>query len=132
MIAFTVDGTPATKGSYRAYTVKRKDGRTGARVDHDNKRYRPWAARVGWIARLVMAGRPPIAGPVRVDLTFRIARPKRTKLSAPRPDGDKMERATWDAMSGVVFVDDSQVVAWSGRKEWGDPGVDVTVTEVAP
>lgn len=127
MIAFTVEGTPATKGSWRPVIA---GGRI--RLVPQLKRSKPWQELIAWKARVAMAGRSPFAGPVRVHAVFRLARPKTTKLAAPRPDGDKLDRALWDAMTGIVYGDDSQVTEWSGRKEWGDPGVSVTVEEVAP
>lgn len=127
MIAFTVEGVPATKGSWRPITV---NGRT--RLIPQLKRSKPWQEMIAWKARVAMAGRLPFAGPVRVTAVFRLARPKSTKLATPRPDGDKLDRCLWDAMTGIVYGDDSQVTEWSGRKEWGAPGVDVRVEEVAP
>ena len=85
-----------------------------------------------------MAGRPPLTGPVRVEAVFTIERPATIKRKArpgylgPLLDGDKLTRACWDALTGIVWVDDSQVVAWSGSKAWGEPGVRVTVTEERP
>ena len=41
-------------------------------------------------------------------------------------------RALWDALTGVVFVDDKQVVAWSGEKRYVDTGEGVDVTVRVP
>lgn len=46
------------------------------------------------------------------------------------PDLDKLTRAVLDALTGIVWVDDRQVVALHSTKVQGaTPGVDVTVTE---
>lgn len=131
MITFTVSGDPQTKGSAKAFRHK-STGKIIVR--NDNARCAGWSSAVGWKARLAMnAGdarhvTPTIlAVPVRVSLAFRLARPKSTKLAAPRLDLDKLIRAVLDAMTGIVYVDDRQVVEVSARKEWGKPGVDVTV-----
>ncbi len=60
-------------------------------------------------------------------MTFRVARPKTTKLAAPRLDLDKLARALLDGMTGVVYVDDKQVVRLVAAKEWGEDGASVTV-----
>lgn len=39
------------------------------------------------------------------------------------PDRDKLERATNDAMTGVIWVDDSQVAATLSQKIYIEPGM---------
>lgn len=59
-----------------------------------------------------------------MGIVFSLPRPKKylpaKHKNAPpavKPDGDKLERATWDALTQVgVIEDDARVVAWSGRK----------------
>jgi crossover junction endodeoxyribonuclease RusA len=38
------------------------------------------------------------------------------------PDGDKLDRAVWDALTGVAFTNDARVVSWSGLKRFAEPG----------
>jgi Holliday junction resolvase RusA-like endonuclease len=38
-----------------------------------------------------------------------------------KPDVDKLMRAVFDALSGVVFEDDAQVVEGSFKKAFGSP-----------
>jgi Holliday junction resolvase RusA-like endonuclease len=35
------------------------------------------------------------------------------------PDGDNLEKLLWDAMNGKIWLDDSQIIEWSGRKVLG-------------
>jgi len=135
MIAFTVDGTPAPKGSTRAFVVR---GRPV--VTEDNARTRPWAALVRDAARTSVG--PTIAFPrgvpVRLAATFRLPRPvslpKRVTTATKKPDLDKLARAIKDALTGVVWQDDSQVVAVEAVKTYAvspaRPGVDIRI-EVA-
>lgn len=82
-----------------------------------------------------MGGAPPWAGACKVDVSFYLARPgghygkRGLRPSAPeRPtkrsvgDVDKLARAVLDAMTGVVFRDDSQVVELSLHKRYADDG----------
>lgn len=84
------------------------------------------AARVAWPWA-------PLEGAVTVAIEVYLERPKTVTRMHPTSrydgDGDKFERAVWDALTGVCFVDDAQVVAWTGRKVYtdGEPGVQVTV-----
>ncbi len=125
MITFTVDGDPQTKGSAKAF----KHATTGrVIVMNDNPKCKAWASAVGWKARLAMGATPIAVGPVRVEALFTMPRPRTSKLAAPRLDVDKLIRALLDALTGIVYRDDAQVVEVVARKMWGKAGVRVTVT----
>lgn len=77
----------------------------------------------------------PWEGPIRIDLTFGIPKPK----SAPkrrrvwpdkRPDLDKLTRAVLDALTQIIFADDSQIVEVHASKDYGPPGVAIEVRRV--
>ena len=79
-------------------------------------------------AKIAMKGRPPLTGPVELIVTICRPRPKANynskgllKLSVPdypttRPDTLKQVRAIEDAMTGIVWNDDSQIVEHRLRK----------------
>jgi Holliday junction resolvase RusA-like endonuclease len=85
------------------------------------------------------AGDTIIEGPVVMSVHFKLLKPK----SAPKKkrtwpigklsgDLDKLARAVGDALTGVLFVDDCQVVQWLVSKDYGDtPGAMITVIEMA-
>lgn len=77
-------------------------------------------------------------GPLMTEMIFMFARPKchhvAGKIDRPlkddapfwhtsAPDRDKLERATNDAMTGVIWVDDSQVAATLSQKIYVEPGM---------
>jgi crossover junction endodeoxyribonuclease RusA len=112
LIHFNIEGIkPAPQGS------KRHVGR-GIMVEQSTN-LKPWREAVRQEA--LKTGAPIALGPVFLDLAFRFARPKShfnakglLKTSAPKhvitkPDIDKIERSTLDALTGVLFKDDSQV-----------------------
>lgn len=35
------------------------------------------------------------------------------------PDGDNLEKLLWDAFNGRIWIEDSQIIEWSGRKVLG-------------
>jgi len=92
-------------------------------------------------------GLDPFEGPLCVTLIYFLARPqshyRRGKFAhllkddapiapATRPDGDKLQRSTWDAIKmGGGYLDDGQVVEWPGGKYYNDegeePGVEITI-----
>ena len=99
-------------------------------VVQDNKpRQDAWASLISLKAELAMFKRALANGAVKVSMKFFFDRPKShfgtgknartTKPGAPqwhtsKPDIDKLERCVLDAMTGIVFKDDSQV--WSSAK----------------
>jgi Holliday junction resolvase RusA-like endonuclease len=139
-VDFFAPGLPGTKGSARAYV---RGGRAVI-VNDASAKAKPWAATVALAAREAMDGVAPFTGSVRVTVMFYLPRPRAhfrangvdLKATAPhyvpkRPDGDKLERCAWDALTGVVFGDDAQIVEWSGRKEYStSPGARFVVETV--
>lgn len=147
MIVFTVYGVPAPAGSKKGfYNHKAKR----VIITDDSKRSRPWKAQISDAAAEAMAGAPLLEGPLVVALTFIVPRPKGhfgsgrnagvVKASAPesptvKPDLLKLARAVEDALSGIVYRDDSQIVVETLHKLYGEPAcvkVMVTSSEVPP
>lgn len=132
-IAFTVPGVAAPGGSKRAFAHP-KTGRII--VTDDAKNNAGWKQRVSIFARQAMEGRPPLEGPLKMSMTFVVARPNShyrtgkyegrlkdwatTTCPTSRPDVTKLVRAAEDAMSGIVFKDDAQVVLQLAAKRYGD------------
>lgn len=76
-----------------------------------------------------------IEGPAAVSLEFSVPKPKsapkkRDVLPHKRPDLDKLVRAALDAMSGVAFRDDAQIVDITATKRYGTPGVYVRIEQL--
>ena len=99
-----------------------------------------------WRDAIAAAYRGPLHdGPLSVAVTFSFARPashtgKRGltvagRLAAyPKSDTDNCLKAL-DALNGVAWLDDSQIVRLCGAKGWchaGDlPGAEISITEVS-
>lgn len=137
-----VAGVPAPGGSKRAF-AHRTTGRVI--VLDDCKRNKGWRQHVAAEARRAFAG-PKLTGPLEVWATFVVPRPRdhlgtgrnadAVKAKAPRhptkkPDLTKLWRAFEDALTGVVWVDDAQIVSQRVTKAYGEtPGVRVAVFRV--
>lgn len=130
MILFSVPGIPAPKGSTRVVRVRGRTVITG-----DCRRTAGWEAGVRLLARAAMRGRPPIEGPVRVELVCALPAPKRGPQSGyhvTRPDLDKLLRAVLDALTGVCYQDDGQVAEFGARKVYGPaPGAEIAVIDLS-
>lgn len=116
-IAFFVPGLPAPKGSARGFVV---GGR--AVVTHDSKRTKPWERDIKTFASQAWKG-PPTIGAVSLKLAFTLPRPKslakRFDAHTKRPDLDKMIRAALDALTHIIYADDSQVTEIHAVKRYG-------------
>lgn len=115
-----VPGTPAPQGS------KSFKGHRGGKaiLIESSKAVGPWRERVALAAHSNAPGLSD--GPVSVDLTFILPRPKSTpKRSTPpavkRPDIDKLARAILDALTGIWFTDDSTVIDLRATKRLARP-----------
>ena len=83
----------------------------------------------------------PLQGPLRLEATFTSVQPaswsrkKRAETPAPtsRPDVDNLLKLATDALNGVVWVDDAQLVTIICRKVYGDaPSTRLIVTKETP
>jgi Holliday junction resolvase RusA-like endonuclease len=126
-VEFTVPGEPATKGSYKAFP-----GRNGKMVvKNDNPRCKGWQDAIATVARFAMQGRKPLTCAVTVRAAFRCRwEGKGEPSGVPFVDLDKLQRALFDGLQGVVLDDDALVVDVHATKTWGEPGVTVTVEPV--
>lgn len=125
MLNITVYGTPGPQGS------KKHVGR-GIMVE-SSKLVKPWREAVVWAAREALAGRGAITGPCVVDIVFSLRKPasapkKRKTYPDRKPDIDKLERSTYDALvTAGVIEDDARIVENRNAKVWAGefPGLDV-------
>jgi crossover junction endodeoxyribonuclease RusA len=92
---------------------------------------------------MVEAGIERLTGAVSIELRFGLRRPRShygaRGMVMPRhadawpsvaPDIDKLVRAALDALTGVVFVDDGQVVELIATKAYAErPGLDMRIED---
>jgi Holliday junction resolvase RusA-like endonuclease len=134
-VQFTVFGIAQPKGSTRAFVPK---GWTRPIITGDNPRTKGWQQLVAEQAQTV-ARDGLFLGPVVLRVTFHLPRPqslpKRVLHHTKKPDLDKLCRSTKDALKGVLYADDAQVVELDARKVYAAIGAApcaiVTVEEAA-
>jgi Holliday junction resolvase RusA-like endonuclease len=147
-LTFSILGVAAPAGSKRGYA---RGGHV--QIVEDSKRTEPWkleVARAGIDAMREHGFEPrSFLGPLDLFVVFRFVRPKshygtgrnaeRLKTSAPqhhvvKPDTTKLVRALEDALTGVVWRDDAQVVIQHAVKSYALRGESacarVSITEV--
>ena len=143
MISFTVPGLPVPQGSMTAFIKGGRPVITHKRSDA----LKDYRARCAMAAQA--AGASCSSEPISLRAVFYMLRPKShfgtgrnahtLKPSAPdycatTPDIDKILRALLDALTGVCFADDKQVVRAHVVQRYADanhaPGTEVQVSEI--
>jgi Holliday junction resolvase RusA-like endonuclease len=111
-----VPGRPAVKGSTVSFL---RHGRIVTK--QDTKNGKAWAANVAWCAKVAGIRPLPKGVGVIVSVEYEFTPPARGARGTPcvRPDIDKLSRALLDALTGVAYEDDGQVVALTARKSYG-------------
>jgi len=130
----TVYGKPQPAGSKRGFVNPRTKG---VIITDANKNAKPWQQEVAGAAKSAMTLPSfPQTGPLSLLLEFYLHRPKghfgsgknaeKLKDSAPRspavkPDTSKLVRAVEDALTGIIWRDDAQIVYQVAAKHYGLP-----------
>lgn len=97
---------------------------------HKNKALEPWRHQIAWRARRPMRdngfGDVIFAGPISLSVLFVLrrvqgtAKRRATPPAIKKPDLDKLTRSIGDALTGVVWVDDSQIIHGEQEKVIGE------------
>jgi Holliday junction resolvase RusA-like endonuclease len=123
MIAFFVAGKPIGQGAIS--TINGRSFHSNATV------LKPWRQLIGIHAK--NAGAKPSIKPIELTLKFFIERGKTVTRNYPTvaPDLDHYIRACGDALKGIAYLDDAQVVSVHATKVYGSPqGVSITISEI--
>jgi len=148
---FFIEGTPAPGGSKSAFVLMdKRTGKPRCRpgtnypivnvTDDAGKANKEWRKVVAWTAlKFMMSSRafPKEVG-FKVEYIFFLRRPNDhytgsnrergiLKPDAPpwhlqKPDALKFARSTEDALTGIVWADDSQTVRICSEKRWAENG----------
>ena len=140
LVSAFVSGLPVGQPRPRARRFKDRV------ILYDPKNAKPWRDAVAnTIGEMVDT---PFEGPLELTMPFSFPRPKShygtgknsdlIKGSAPKhhaqkPDLDNVIKSTMDAMNGVLYLDDKQVIQVTALKGWADrseqPGLQLDAIE---
>ncbi len=146
-IQFTVIGLPQPAGSKRAFPFHKKNGKLGVAVSDSNPKAHDWKNAVASVAVDTVDDGDwcdgLLRGPLRLMMVFTLPRPKShfkkngeltgraPQYPTTRPDTQKLARGTTDALTGIIWHDDSQIVEERLVKRYGEPArCDISVTEI--
>ena len=133
-IEFTVLGIPVPKGSTRAFAMMR-NGKPFAVTTAANPKTKSWQSEVTVMAQAHAPEEGPWEGPVALFVHFMMPRPKtlakKVRHHIKKPDLDKLLRLIKDALKGVIYKDDAQVIDVSTSKRYSlTTGVMIRATKV--
>lgn len=138
---FIVEGIPQPAGSKRGFAIKKGGHYTGSVAITDaNKKSKPWQAMVKAAAKA--AGVQLMEGSIMLTVDFyrdrpmshyrsgancHMLKPNAPKNPITKPDTTKLLRGVEDALTGIAWKDDAQVVTQYVNKRFGPPGCRVTI-----
>jgi crossover junction endodeoxyribonuclease RusA len=105
-----VEGKPVPQGSMRAFNN---------RVVHNKpKELMAWRNHIALVVGRTI--KEPTDKPVEVVIAFQLLRPKSASRLYPsvKPDLDKLIRSVLDALTGIAYIDDSQVISIKASKRY--------------
>lgn len=141
-LKITVPGDPVPKGRHRARIVqpRHKPAFIHFYQDSETEKYEN---HIAMLANIVMGGRGVLLGPLELRIIAYVPIPKSwsekmkqrcvdgVMRPVTRPDGDNYEKAALDALNGIVYKDDAQIVEmrWSKRYDH-NPRLEIEVFAV--
>ena len=120
VVGFFVPGVVVAQGRPRAFAV-----RGGHIRMYDPVKSKGWKHRVALFAQQARQDGMPWDGPIALSLIFYLSRPKsvsikKRKHPTVRPDLDNLEKAVKDGLTGILYVDDAQIVRTDCEKQYAD------------
>lgn len=117
MFDLTIDvaGDPASQGSHSVIH--------GRIVQVNSAKHKRWRNAVSFAALdLVGPDFQPLDEPIELSVIFYLPRPKSVTRDFPAvmPDVDKLLRAVFDSLSGIIYVDDSRIITATAQKRYAD------------
>ena len=104
----------------------------GRMIHSKDKELKIWRELIAWKAK--EAGCTISSEPIFMVLNFRVKKPKSVKRLFPTvpPDLDKYIRGVNDALTGIAYIDDSQVISIRATKGYAEiPGVDIEISNLS-
>lgn len=125
-VNFFVHGNPVAQGRPRFF-------RRGSFVGcYDPSKSKSWKDTIVWQA--IENKVPLLDGALDMRLVFSLKRPKSLPKKVihhvKKPDLDNLTKAVKDALKGIAYKDDSQIISCMALKRYGEPlGVQIQIYE---
>lgn len=125
MIEFIVPAIPIAQPRQRTRVIQSNGKAFASNYTPKTAPVNTFKATVRMAAAKVFADRSPILGPIAIEVLFVMPRPKNQfwkskpmprSLHTKKPDVDNIFKAVSDALTGLLWLDDSQICDCKLRK----------------
>jgi len=89
------------------------------------KTFKEAIAWYGKVAALRQGLRSPVDGAISINLIFQMGKNGKAVYHTKKPDIDNLAKAVKDALKGIIYKDDSQIVEAHLFKQYGEPAVKI-------
>jgi len=120
-LAFEVNIKPVAQARPRFYT--RHYGHKRFIGVYDPAKCKSFKEAVSWHAKIAVIEKDlkePLRGAIALSLTFQMGENKKEKFHTKRPDLDNLAKSVKDALKGIIYHDDSQIVEAHLFKKYGE------------
>jgi Holliday junction resolvase RusA-like endonuclease len=127
-ISFTVQIKPVPQARPRFF-VRRKGNKTFVGA-YDPARCKTFKEVIAWHAKIKAKEtglREPTTAPIAISLIFGMGKNGGRRFHVKRPDIDNLAKAVKDALKGVIYADDSQIVEAHLFKQYGGPEIKIEI-----
>jgi len=135
-VFMTIEGPPEGKGRPRFRRVK------NFVQTYTPAKTKTYEGKIKEVAKQAMGDSEPLETPVGIQMSIKLPVPKsyskkrasdclnKFEMPTKKPDWDNVAKAVTDALNGIVYVDDCQIVSASVHKMYAmEPCVEVYVYE---
>lgn len=100
---------------------------TSGKRRFNDSRYSNFKVALGYIAKTAMGGQAPLTGKIKIQVdVYRNLKPESLRFG----DADNHLKAILDALNGIAFEDDRQVVEATVRLHKGKPRIEIELEEL--
>lgn len=93
----------------------------------NDSRYSRFKNQLGYIAKEAMRGQDPLTGAIKISVdVYRKYKPDSLRYG----DADNHLKAVCDALNGICYEDDRQIVDATVRLHRGEPHIDIELEEI--
>jgi len=121
-INISIDGLPAAKGNWIVVH--------GVFIPSNREKLNTWTRQIRQTARAAYSPAAPSQAAIDLKIKFFMPASRNKGACITRPDLDKLARAVMDALEGIIYADDSQVVRLTAEKVYNPfKGADIEIKE---
>jgi Holliday junction resolvase RusA-like endonuclease len=100
---------------------------------YDPKKSKNFKEVVAWHAKIKameVGLKEPCQDPIALEIVFQMGKPNGSRYHTKRPDLDNLVKSVKDALTGIIWKDDAQIIRLTAEKRYGQEMVVISVMSV--